>query len=545
MMEQHEQQMPQGDPPVARPQGTWAFLCDCWRRPDALLDRLKTWLFAEDDGYVCEHHRADVEHVFPRREDPFVALLSGAVHLCGVVAFGLLLYWHVPAVKAWTDHHLRGKKATAAARAQVSDHPADSNEEGRTGPPSFPEDAPSPAPLVSPLPVSPETPCVAVTSGRWVSLYRADGTKLWSRIGERAVFSPGGQVALLARGEAGFAAVDARTGAELPWSGDVGWVPSSAQVQWSPSGQLLCFEWPVGERHGRNALGVYDRGGRRWVIQTTLEGNVGCAEQAAWSPDERQLALPADRGALLFDVSTGKRRRLPVPSDEGELLWEPSGRHLVTSGEVHSLAQDACVIRYAVGTGALAQAPVESIGPHAEPLGWMDDGRVLVYRTPCSGSYDGSTVYLAEWPSGEPIAELDDFGQPQVSSDGRLVALYSVNSESGGPGAMRVTPLDGDTISLDPRPIVGIPLKWLEQPGRPGYQYTDEPILDWVLDCAWAPGGDELYILARRGLRSWCLWRWDASSRQARPVGGEMQCFDSPGDVEAQSFQVVFLAVAR
>ena len=542
MTEQHEQQMSQAETPGASPRGTWAFLRDCWRRPDALLDRVKTWLFAEEDGCVCEHHRADVEYLLPRREDPLVTLVSGAVHLCGVAALGLVLYWHVPAVKVWTDHHLRGKKVAAAAHVQATDRPTDSDEEDRAGPPSFPEDAPSPGPLVSPLPVSPETPCVAVTSGRWVSLYRADGTKLWSRIGERAVFPPRGRIALLKRGEGGWAAVDARTGAEMPWSEDVGWVPSSAQVQWSPSGRLLCFEWSVGKRHGRNALGVYDRGKRRWVIQTALEGTVGCAEQAAWSPDERQLALPADRGALLFDLSTGKRRRLPVPSDEGELLWEPSGRHLVTSGAVYRLAQEASLVRYAVATGAVAQAPVESIGPHAEPLAWLDDGRVLVYRTPCSGSYDGSTVYLAEWPSGEPIAELGDFGQPQVSPDGRLVALYSVNSESGGPGAMRVTPLDGDSVSLDPRPIVGIPLKWLEQPGRPGYQYTDEPILDWVLDCAWAPGGDELYVLARRGLRAWCLWRWEASSRRARPIGREVQCFDSPGDVEAKNFEVVVLA---
>jgi len=87
-----------------------------------------------------------------------------------------------------------------------------------------------------------------------------------------------------------------------------------------------------------------------------------------------------------------------------------------------------------------------------------------------------------------------------------------------------------------------MPLKSLEQPDEPGHRYSDEPILDWLLDCAWAPGGRELYVLARRGLRSWCLWRWDVSSRAARPVGREVQCFDSPADVQAKSLQLVFLA---
>jgi len=540
-MTEHEQPPSLAEPFTNERKGAWALLRECWRRPDALLDRLKSWLFADEDDYVCEHHRADVEHLHRHRDDPAIALFSGAVHLCGVAALGLVLYWHVPAVKAWTDHHLRGRNVAAGQRAEASSGPVDSDEEAEAGPPSFPSDAPNPAALPSPSPASPSTPCVAVTTDNWVSLYRADGRKLWSRRAEGAVFSPNGDVALLERADAGWEAADARTGAELPWSDQVAWVPSSAQVQWSPSGRSVCFEWPVGERRGRNALGVYDRANRRWLIQTRLDGEVGCAVEAAWSPDERLLALPAERGALLFDLNTQKRTRLPLASD-GELLWEPDGKHLVTSGTVRGLAEDACLVRYTVGKGVVGETYLESIGPHAEPLGWMDGGRVVVYRTPCSGSYDGSTVYLAEWPSGEPIAELDDFGWPDISPDGRLVALYSVNTESGGAGALQATPFDGESLSLDPRPIVGIPLKWLEQPDQPGHRYTDEPVLDWVLDSTWGPAGDDLYILARRGLRAWSLWRWDIRSRAARPIGRDVHCFDSPSDVEAKIFQLVFLA---
>jgi hypothetical protein len=501
---------------------------------------VKTWLFAEDDGYVCEHHRADVEHLFPRREDPVVALFSGAIHLCGVVALGLLLYWHVPAVKTWTDHHLRGKKATAAARAQVSDHPVDSNEEDRTGPPSFPKDAPSPAPLVSSLPVTKATPLVAVTSGKRVALYQADGRKLWSRISQRALFSPAGNVVLLDRGSAGWAAVDARTAQELPWSANLGWVRPSAQVQWSPSGELLSFEWPVSDG-GMNAVGVYSASQRRWLVQAVFEDGIGCAENAAWSPDEHRLAMRCDGGAVVLDLIRGQVTRQPFPSGEGNIIWDPHGEQLVTSG---SLGDDdegaASLVQYSPKNGSFRYTLLDGDGSYAQPLGWMGGGKVIVYRTPSEDTWDGAPVYLARWPSGEMVARLGAFGHPRINVEGSLAALYSIRRAAGGTGELTVATITGKGFTVEPASIVGIPLKWIEKRKLDLDTMDDHEVSDWVLDYGWKPGTSELYFVARRGLRSWCLWRWDASSRTARPVGREVQCFESPDEVDDKGFELVF-----
>ena len=139
------------------------------------------------------------------------------------------------------------------------------------------------------------TPRVAVTTGKWVTLYRADGRKLWSRLAHRAIFSPAGNEVLLDRGDIGWVALDVSSARELPWSAGLTWVRPSAQVQWSPSGRLLCFEWPIGGG-GRNAVGVYSPGERRWLVQAAFADGLSCAEVAAWSPDERRLAMGCEGG---------------------------------------------------------------------------------------------------------------------------------------------------------------------------------------------------------------------------------------------------------
>lgn len=527
--------------PSLGPAGFWATLSDCWGRRREWRDIIKLWLFAEEDSQEAPTPRETCP-LLASDVDPAAGIFSLVVHLCGVAALALLLYWHVPSFGTWADGHLRALRLIHTA-AEASDEEAEEPDPEEDAPTraAFPADAPLPPPLPSALFVSAEAPYIAVTDEDWVSLYRADGQKLWSRRARRAIFSPHGEAALLDQRGLGWVAVEADTARKLPWSKDMGWVPPRAQVQWSASGNLLCFEWPVDEDGARNAVGVYSIAQQQWVLQKAFGGEISCAELSAWSPDERKIAFSSNGGAIVLDVTRGTTERYAFPGDGSRLLWTPDGDGLVRGGEGSYGDIDAIpsLVDYSLGNGNVVETPIEGISTFAEAIGWMDGGRAVIYRTMCEGSADVAPSYLVRWPSGEPVAELGGYGWPEPNSTGTLVAQYGVDSDLGGPGEFLVVTNGGRKQTIDAGPVVGIPLRWLGS-SSPDWSGSEEPILDWVLAYGWSPKGNGLYFVARRGLHSWSLWRWDAASQKARPVGREVLSFSGPQDVTERSFELVF-----
>jgi hypothetical protein len=491
------------------------------RRAPSLVSRVRSWLLCEDEDL------ADCDSVVllptrPRAARRGSSLTADVALVMAAGALGLALYHHVPEVRAVSErtwHALRPsspRERRAPERVKLLPPDAPDRHGGSTA--GVREQAPEPAALPAALAVTERTPRVAVTGNRQVALYTAGGTRRWWHAARDATFSPGGQ-ALLAYREEGWVAFDCRSGRRLDWSEALAWIPPQAQIKWSPSGSLVAFEWPVDDDTDNMAIGVLDCSRGRWLARTARADGVACAESFAWSPDERRLAIPARGGVLLMRTGDGRIQRSAIRADGDDVVWHPGGACLVTRGDARWDASSGVLQAYDLRSGRRRATPVDGISAYVTPLAWMDGGRALIYDSMCTGSWDGAPQYLIRWPSGEQIAKLGAFGEPKVDRSGRRAAVYDLDTEEGGAGVLRVCSVDGEIESIsDPEDLVGIPLKWLMIEPDDGSR-AEAGVIDWLLDYAWDPRGDDLYLLVQRGARAWCVWKWEAGSGALRPVG--------------------------
>ena len=458
------------------------------------------------------------------------SLTADIAFMMAAVALALALYHHVPSVRAvaigtWRVVHPDTQQHKRSSRIEDFVH-LDRPRRPAIPKPGDREEPPEPTALVAPLAVTQRTPRVAVTTGREVTLHAADGTRIWWHAAQEASFAPTGGTVLVC-GSGGWGALDCRSGRRLKWSEALAWIPQNAQIKWSPSSRLVAFEWAVDGDAENMAIGVLDCSRSRWLAQTALTDGVVCAESFAWSPDERYLAMPTGCGLLLLRTSDGRIKAPSIRNEGDDVLWHPDSQRLVTRGDADW--DDSCGVleTHDLRSGRHRATTVDGISSYVTPLAWMDGGRALIYDSMCEGTWDGAPRYLARWPSGEEIAQLGNFGEPKVDRSGGRVAIYDLDAEAGGAGVLRVCSIGGKVESLDgPENLVGIPLKWLVSDSGDGGR-GDAEVIDWLLDYAWDPRGADLYLLARRGARAWCVWKWEPESGAPKPVG---QAVDFPRD---------------
>jgi len=535
----------------------------CWANRAEMIKRARRWLLAEDEAEPTDQAAA------PSLSGLLFAgigeLVQATLELAGVAALLLVVYYNVPGVRSWVsriDHHVAPTipDARGSHFARLHD-PAPTAAASRCAPAK----APSPAPLTAPLPVSAATPLVAVTTERRVSLYTAAGQRLWSHVGADALFAPAGQAALIDCGSGGWIAVDGLSGKRLAWSSALTWVPACAQIKWSPSGQLILFEWPIDDDTDRVAVGLFSAAQGRWLAQLALDEHVACALLSAWSPDETRVAIPSSAGAVLLDARTGEVTRAAFPSRLAAALWYPDGDRLLGGGASRRGASCIGLRTYDLRSARSNATLVEASGSYLRPVAWLDHGRALVCQSsPADDTSDGACC-IVDWPSGELLAALGSTRPARVDAARQCVASYCV--DDGAPfGTLRTVSLRGGVATINPRPMVGIPLKWLA--AYPGEDCGEAArSADWLLDYQWAPSAGaaprgahsgaltalaaagagsqsprsaSLYLLARRGVDAWCLWLWSPDSGALRPVGNAVRWRRDSRRAGLPDFELIF-----
>jgi hypothetical protein len=555
--------------------GAWSPLRRCWADPAEMARRARRWLFAEEEEELSD--QASAPSVAGLVCAGMAGLVEGGLQLAGVAALLLVLYYNVPAVRSFAgriDHHLAAGASGDRDSHFVRLHDAAPRLGDRAliGCPSEAK-APSPPPLAAALPVSNDAPLIAVTGQHRVSLYSAAGKRLWSRAGTQAIFSPAGQAALIDHGPAGWVAVDGLTGKRLAWSSALQWVPACAQIKWSPSGQLILFEWPLEDDSGRLAVGLFSAAQGRWIAQLADDEPIACALLSAWSPDETRVAVPSAAGAMLLDASSGEVTRAAFANRQEVALWYPGGDRLL-GGEGRRGSSCIGLRTYNLRSATSDITPVEAAGSRLRPIAWLDNGRALVCQSAPDDDDSAGECSILDWPSGELLTALGSTCCPRVDAARQWVASYCLD-ENGSVGTLRAVSLCGAIRTLDPRPMVGIPLKWIAGDAD---EDSDEPARagNWLFDFQWQPSagdgarggqheppitfaaanqasaaprgpsagpssGANLYLLARRGVDSWCLWRWSPASGALRPVGKAVRWRSDSGRSGLPRFELVFV----
>jgi Tol biopolymer transport system component len=220
-------------------------------------------------------------------------------------------------------------------------------------------------------------------------------------------------------------------------------------------------------------------------------------------------AGPEASQLVWFDREGTELGRVGEPADYGDVSLSPDGMRVAVSvREGGSDTADIWVFEFASGMGTrVTSDPADDIAPV-----WSPDGRLILFASSRSGSYD---VYQkAASRAGNEVAIIDDEGDQIAydwSSNGRYL-VYQTNQ----PGAVA-----GGNLDLWARPLPG---------GRPfaslrtvhaASRATFSPDGSWVAYTSLEGGRDDVYVarfprydgrrrISARG-GSWSRWRRDGS----------------------------------
>jgi TolB protein len=179
---------------------------------------------------------------------------------------------------------------------------------------------------------------------------------------------------------------------------------------WSPDGRWIAFERDPAP--GDNGVWLMRPDGtdlRRLTRNPYAGAECGCDGDPTFSPDGRQIAFARTRveseghGALFVMERDGsKPRRLTSwRFDPGaQLAWKPDGSQILVSNNAHlqpGESSNLYVLR-PDGTGLRALTRFKDGTPNALPGSWSPDGRLIVFKTDESGSFQ---LYLMDGDGGK------------------------------------------------------------------------------------------------------------------------------------------------
>ena len=315
-------------------------------------------------------------------------------------------------------------------------------------------------------------------------------------------YSPDGRY-ILSTGMDGAYVFDARTlqmiVGPLRIPGDV---PGVDVAEFAPRGGFLVLSGLGGEY-------VFNTASWRVVSSISRDGDGG---GIAFSPDGRQLAVPASSGVLLYDLIQGKNGRPPTVDGpvlamnggrgESSIAWSPDGSMIASSGDT--------------GTLIWNKATGQVVATLGVSLSWDGLGDVSGLTFSRSGRYllEGVLGDLVTWRVNRGHLYFEDrlasIGPPSFSGDGKTVA-----TADGADGVQL-----WDAVSGKP---VGKPI----HPGG-----------GTVQDVAFLVGGTLLAIGEQTGTAIWNL-------RENRQVGGMLTGFSHTVVSEAASPDGRYVAAAE
>lgn len=154
---------------------------------------------------------------------------------------------------------------------------------------------------------------------------------------------------------------------------------------WSPDGRWIALE-SESKASERSIylvpIGRHSKGPKRSTIQLKAEGRVLNAQQAAWSPDSRQVAFSAEGEEWheigVFDFDTQEIAWITNSSgDDVQPAWSPTGN---TIGWIHHEGPRTS-FQFKIRDGVIRQANVGE-GVHAWPQFRDDTYVILLYEDP-------------------------------------------------------------------------------------------------------------------------------------------------------------------
>ncbi len=130
-------------------------------------------------------------------------------------------------------------------------------------------------------------------------------------------------------------------------------------VAFSSATQKIAFysneEGASDETRNRSKLKVVDIATREVA---TIASNLPGTWPAAWSPDGKRLAIPAERSIFVADTTSGDVQRVATPEGPGGLVWAPDGVTLYFQIEVAEGNHDIHVANAITGgTKAVVNTP--------------------------------------------------------------------------------------------------------------------------------------------------------------------------------------------
>ena len=276
----------------------------------------------------------------------------------------------------------------------------------------------------------------------------------------------------------------------------------------SPNGTMVLWE-QSGPDASRIFVAPLDNPSARKTISACSPGQQGIAEQAAWSPDSRQIAFfsncTSDHTGAVFvaSVKNGSPTRLAtLDGFSHSLTWSPNGKYLSfiyvkgSSGPVNALAptpppagvigegnaRDQRIAILSAHGGPILQ--ITPLGRYVYEFNWSPNSRKLAYvAAPLPGDDNWWAARLYTQPvHGAPHAILDpstisgplhglQIAVPRWSPDGKQIAfigglmsdqgvtggdLYLINAKGGQP--------------RDVTPDTNLTVAWLQwQSASPGH----------------------------------------------------------------------------